>query len=973
MICMEDLVEIEILRQVQQDLYEGHVADLSKGELINMKEASTWGPERILSASFIRQLCTDPDMAKRLQTHGIRIRGARIKGHLDLNSLKIPFNISLNECSIPHALDLRCATVSSLDLSGSHTVSIDADGLTVLGNMRLADGFFTDGTVCLTGSIITGDLTCVRGHFDNQNDQRDTTKITGCLHCRENFLHAYALVLERAEVKGSLYLCGGFTAKGGVHLGDATIGVNLNCTKGEFTARTHEANLKGKTTGRRLPCESEADYHVACAFNGEGMHVKGNLILNEIDVIGEMRLTGAKVEGDLESVKGKYLNQGGNAIHGDRLHVHGNIFFCDGFKAVGIVRLARAEIGADLSFYNGNLTNSNKDSHVLYCEGISVKGTMYLNNFKCNDGYIDLSYSTVGGNLNCTDGNFLNTGKYSIKAKGMIINGSVFLNSSSLNAEFRADGLVSLTGSRLGMDLICTNGHFKSDKKLKSEENTPCAIMANNMSISGKVEMNGVRFKADGGVNLDDTKIGSFLKCDHGTFIAPLYEGNYDCAISAGKLQVGGSIYLENGFLAKGQVQLNDASIGRNLNCRKGKISKTNQCVFTLQALQMMVAGSVNLNNFVSHGEVRIDNSVIGGDLNCSTGEFISKELITSGQKSQDEESGKRYALRADGVNIAGSVLCNLGFHADGIVSLQRTNIGKDFSWTDVRSSDKASLFLDCAKVGVFKDDVNSWPKQNKLQINDFEYQFLSELSTEGLSKRREIWLSTPLDFRTQPFEHLAAVLKRSGYDEEARKVLIAKNDARFQLPVRPIQWKNLFHRGEKNVGPDEKTGQSQTLQSKIKLFLLKIFVCYGYKPFRAMNIGLAMVVFLGTPTFYYGFNHNLMVPLKDGGSYVYQIVTVSSEDAPPGKSLVKKPINIQDWRSRVVYSFFYSLDTFLPVVDFQITDYWLPSAYYPVESKPEFSGFPGVFLCCVRWVLIMSGWVISTVFLAAMGGIVRR
>ncbi len=803
-------------------------------------------------------------------------------------------------------------------------------------------------------AAIKGDLSCVRGHFGNQGDQQETTMITGCRDCRGSTLHSYALVLERAKVEGSLFLCGGFTATGGVHLGDTTIGVNLNCTKGEFTVRPHGSNHPGKTTGRRLACEGDVRHHLACAFNGEGMHVKGSLIMNGIEVYGETRLTGALIDGDLDSADGKYHHKGANSIHGDRLRVQGNIFFCDGFKAYGTVRLPRADIGADLSFYNSHLANSLKDSPLLYCEGIRVRGTVYLKNFEAKDGYADISYSSIGGNLDCTDSKYLNRDGWALKANGTDVKGSVFLRSSA-GGNFMAEGLVSLRGARLGMDLICTNGQFKSDKPSSVENDSFNALMADNMSIDGKVEMDGKKFAAIGGVCLDDTRIGSYLNCEHGTFKAPPLGENERFAISAGKLQVGGSIYLIKQFKAEGEVMLNDASTGRNLNLSKGTI--INEGGFTLRAMQMKVAGSANMDNFVSQGEVRIDHAVIGGSLDCSKGEFINNREKNPGQESLGGD-GKRYAFHANGVKIAGCAEFKDGFHADGIVSLQNANIGMHFTWMKIRDQSCAELFLDSARVGVLEDEEGSWPGKDKLQINGFEYQFLKELSPEGLKQRREKWLGLPRDFRTQPFEHLATVLKRSGYEEEAKEVLIEKNRAQRRLPVR-WPWAKWLDR---RCPPRGGHRQSQGTITWLIRVLFGALVCYGYKPSRAANIGLFFIL-IGWGLFYAGFSNKVMVSTKDKDkNYIYQTAQVVSLSDDQELKGITSDLGF--------YSLVYAVDTFLPVVDLQAADYWLPTDHSP---NAEYSGWRVELLCLYRWWLIVSGWVISVFYVAALSGVVRR
>lgn len=377
----------------------------------------------------------------------------------------------------------------------------------------------------------------------------------------------------------------------------------------------------------------------------------------------------------------------------------------------------------------------------------------------------------------------------------------------------------------------------------------------------------------------------------------------------------------------------------------------------TLRAMQIKVAGSINMDNFVSHGETRIDYAVIGGNLNCENAEFVNKREKPPGQEFSGED-GKRYAFRANGVKIVGCAEFKNGFHADGIVSLKNADIGMRFTWTKIRDQSCAELFLDSAKVGVLEDEEGSWPGKDKLQINGFEYQFLKELSTEGLRQRREKWLGLPRDFRTQPYEHLAAVLKRSGYGEESKEVLIEKNRAQRRLPVR-WPWAKWLDR---RCPPRDGYRQSQSIVTWFLRVLFGALVCYGYKPSKAAFIGLFFIV-IGWGLFYLGFSHNVMASTKDKDKdYIYQTAQVStlSDDR------VLKGVS----DDLLIYSLVYSADTFLPVVDLQAADYWLPTDHSP---RAECSGWRVGLLCLYRWWLIVIGWVISVFYVAALSGIVRR
>ncbi|MFP7756264.1 hypothetical protein ACLG6S_16730 [Thermodesulfobacteriota bacterium B35] len=932
------------------------------------------GKTNVVSARFIQWICSqNPDSVSNIPS-SIEIIGVTINEPLNLQSVNIPFRLSLIECQISQVIDLQYASAPAIDLSGSKTGMILADGLFVSGDLRLAKGFIANAPVCLVGAYIKGDIFCSGGKFYINEEYTSDQKISGCADCRSLTISSYALVLERIHVKGSVYLCGGFMVRGGVHLGDSTIEGNLNATLARFHhAKNEEASPPVKKTGRRLACESEVLCHQFCALNGEGLRIKGNLILNKVDCQGEVRLTGAHIDGDLDAAGGFFCNWNGNAIYADRLRVRGNVFFSDEFHCKGIIRLPRAEIGSDLSFYGGRIeycNHSRHDIYLLFCEGLKIEGTVYLKKFRSVGGYLDLCNISVKGNLECTDSTFENPSKgYALKAKGMYIAGSVYLN--SLERNFTTKGAVVLTGSKLGMDLICTDGNFMSDCRIQNEDYTPCAIKADNMTVGGKVKMDGARFRADGGVNLDDTKIGSFLKFRQGTFKAPEQkQGDYTFAISGGKLQVDGSIYFDE-FKAMGQVMLNDASIGRNLNCTNGQIISKGG--YSLQGMQMAVAGSIYLDKkFVSQGEIKLDRAVIGGNLDCSNGQFVNYPEAGSGKGKEGDANGKCFAFRAVGVKIEGCALFKEKFQVDGIVSFQGAVVGRDFVWRDIDEchSGNVSLLLDSAKVGILDDDSNSWINIRRLQINDFQYQFLSGLDVDEMRKRREIWLSLPLDFRTQPYEHLASVLRKNGYEEEARQVLIEKNNRQAKLP---IIW-GMFGLKRNNIQAMKKYTQGQSPFSRLKLMLLSMFVCYGYKPSRALLIGGCFIIF-GWFLFWFGFSHNIMVPLKKKDC-IYQIAMVK-KDLVMKTSSLKLPdssrglLNIRK-DDRLWYSLVYSLDTFLPVINLQVADFWLPSAYSPAGNNASRKKW-GTFICVYRWLHIAMGWVVTTLFLAALSGIVRK
>jgi hypothetical protein len=85
-------------------------------------------------------------------------------------------------------------------------------------------------------------------------------------------------------------------------------------------------------------------------------------------------------------------------------------------------------------------------------------------------------------------------------------------------------------------------------------------------------------------------------------------------------------------------------------------------------------------------------------------------------------------------------------------------------------------------RVGLLDDDEASWPAPDNLQLNGLVYTAVAA----GLmdAKKRLVWLarqpSTP--FRPQPYQQLAKVLRESGHETDAKRVLIAKERARRNM-----------------------------------------------------------------------------------------------------------------------------------------------------------------------------------------------
>jgi hypothetical protein len=184
----------------------------------------------------------------------------------------------------------------------------------------------------------------------------------------------------------------------------------------------------------------------------------------------------------------------------------------------------------------------------------------------------------------------------------------------------------------------------------------------------------------------------------------------------------------------------------------------------------------------------------------------------------------------------------------------------------------------------------------------------------------------------------LAAVYQAIGQDEQAAQVLVARAERLGEL-ARPLSAHGIWYR---YVGK---------------------LIGYGYEPFRAVKIGVVIVI-LGALVFGIGNRRHLMAETKLAEH------VLSQEGEPRLISPTYPRFN----------PLVYSLDVFLPFVDLQQICYWLPG-----ENMAGLKLSRNCLLHFGRWSLkwsallrmylwfqTLAGWTLCTLLAAAVTGIVK-
>ncbi|MFI6687113.1 hypothetical protein [Streptomyces sp. NPDC050485] len=407
--------------ELRRHAVSGEMFDLEPGKVVDRRDMHTWGPERTVSTAVLRDLLVNVQQEP-VHAKGVRLRGARIDGSLDLESAILRCPLVLEDCYLgcSEPLNLKFATASQLSLVRCNLAGLTGDMLVVTASFDLSGSWFLTGVVRLCGAHIIGRLACSAADFRATDDRGnalfaelmtvggdfllDDITSTGAVNLRGAVIggqlncsgaqmgvdiNRNTLVAEGVKVGSDVFLHKNFTAAGAVRFTGANIAGQLNCSSAQLTGMDAEH----------------------CALVAELVHVRGHLLFNEnFKASGAVHLNGAVIDGQL-SLSGAQLTGSttkGNALEADGIKVGGDVFLHGGFKAAGAVRLQDADITGQLVCSRAEITGMDAESYSLVADGITVGGHALF-----NDGFKALG---------------------TVKLAGARINGHILLEPAELNA-----------------------------------------------------------------------------------------------------------------------------------------------------------------------------------------------------------------------------------------------------------------------------------------------------------------------------------------------------------------------------------------------------------------------------------------------------------------------------------------------------------------------------------------------------------
>ena len=245
------------------------------GALVDEAEMQAWGADHDVDADVLRELLRGRGVFGEPDPRGLRLRGVRIRGRLDLDRVRTTIALRLTDCLLEHGVTAGGASLADLELNRCRLAhptepAIGGAGLHVEGSLWVV-GSTVAGGIDLTGARISGRLLATHSTVDGAA--------------------GLALCADGMRTGGDVLLGEGFRAAGAVRLRRAEIGGTLHC----------RGALLRNPSGP--------------ALDAEGLRTAGDLVLDDgFTATGAIRLVGARVGGRLH-YRGAVVRRGSDPSH----------------------------------------------------------------------------------------------------------------------------------------------------------------------------------------------------------------------------------------------------------------------------------------------------------------------------------------------------------------------------------------------------------------------------------------------------------------------------------------------------------------------------------------------------------------------------------------------------------------------------------------------------------------------------------
>ena len=820
----------------------------------------------------------------------IRLNGTRIGGKLIIVSTKITSKED-------YTIDAR-----SVEIRQNIRIGPDSKELDKIQNMKI------DGGLNLSSATIDGQL-------EIQNISITHSKKPEC---------EFAINLDTARVAKDVILCSdivdgndsaGLEVVGEFSMAGAMIGGSLALRGGLFISKA--SNVRINSPQAKVDDISNYCIYASSVRITNDIIVRSGAKYQNFNSFGEININGATIDGEIDVRGGQFINPGGDTIDGELAHIKGG------------VRLRSTSLERLSSF--GRLKFSSARLGGFRCRGANLLG---------NPQALDLFNAEVDGPIRLT--NFFENRRPANEETGRMHSPGASTHSDGGGAHVGAQpdkhshdppvslpglciGVVSLKSLKRAVELDFRGSAFfprvslhKSDEPLANKKRFGHrTIDVFGARIDGDVRFGApINGKGDdlptlifGAIDLDDTKIGGRIDltgavfrnfpCDEATALQRYQSRSYATKVDYEK--VGVCLSLQ-GAQVEGAYECSEFG---PLRTRKKSIEIFYSIIKTIEK-----------NVLVDEYKKSIKNELF------KWGRSIYKNLFNVDDNDRRSQTSSRESF----------------VHPNGLFDLRDATIGRlldepEDGWPLRRGFyDLDGCIYHSISIQAETDDSSHRSRVQKVITSAFRLIKRDKIGSHKIHDRRLKWLenqfsSTPSrvqEFKPQPYERLARILREMGHSYDADRIAIQKRKLAARCNAEGATVRHFQ-------------------------FILRHTSDYGYSQFRSLMFCIGGI-FFGTIFYYFGMEYKIVFVEKQieqehiesvPNSYLIQVdaanrtmtprpisgikapapTTISAEASlhsePPGKSAdANGALDFDQWLS----AFGLAFDGFVPFLELGIT-----------------------------------------------------
>ena len=427
-------------------------------------------------------------------------------------------------------------------------------------------------------------------------------------------------------------------------------------------------------------------------------------------------------------------------------------------------------------------------------------------------------------------------------------------------------------------------------------------------------------------------------------------------------VKIRGVLCLADGFRCDGLMRLSGSEIGGALNCSGSNF--INGRANAIEIFRAVLNGDCFLSGrydylqqrlqaFYSIGGVYLTGTKLRGSLYCSNGNFRVP--------GPNGDAPERDALNLAGVEIGDKLDLKGVYWMIGRLDLSGSTIDKlcddvDLARFALRPPEAAPRLGLFQRLAVRLRNRFGRPDrtQNNIVLDGCVYRRLAAPADFAHRKSildHQIAAHLESDFRSQPWEQIAKVLREMGYLECATKITVTKQ---------------TYLRRSGELGP-----------FRFFHWLFGLFIGYGYRPIRATVIIFLVWVFYWL-LYQNAYNHGVIVDAKDLLKTDPGVLDCDPTASNPTIGCSSQRSDVSAFSAPM-----FAADFLFPFVDFRQGKDWAPAVIVPqkvelgAKGRRKLSQFArskyGEEIRRAIWSEIVIGWLATALFAAVVARLIKK